>query len=142
MVLNTTFNIISAISWRSVFLVKETRVPGETHRPVASHWLTLLGLGLMLYRVHLAWAGFELTMLLVIGIDCIGSCKSNYHSITTMTAPKYAGMYLCQGTLISKPRNSTCLSYWILFLFIKIINKLEACDLINRFNSATFLCLS
>ena len=34
---------------------------------------------IMLYRVHLAWAGFELTMLVVIGTDCIGSNKSNYY---------------------------------------------------------------
>jgi hypothetical protein len=27
----------------------------------------------MLYRVHLPWVGFELTMLVVIGTDCIGS---------------------------------------------------------------------
>ena len=27
----------------------------------------------MLYRVHLAWAGFELTALVVIATDCIGS---------------------------------------------------------------------
>ena len=30
----------------------------------------------MLYQVHLACAGFELTMLVVIGTDCIGSYKS------------------------------------------------------------------
>jgi len=40
---------------------------------------------IMLYRVHLVWAGFKLTTLVVIGTDCIGSCKSNYHPITTMT---------------------------------------------------------
>jgi len=33
---------------------------------------------IMLYRVHLALAGFELTTLVVIGTDCIGSYKSNY----------------------------------------------------------------
>ena len=38
---------------------------------------------IMLYQVHLAWVGFELTTLVVIGIDCLGSCKSNYHTITT-----------------------------------------------------------
>ena len=27
----------------------------------------------MLYRVHLAWAVFELTTLVVIGTDCMGS---------------------------------------------------------------------
>ena len=30
-VLNATFNNISAISWRSVLLVEETGVPGENH---------------------------------------------------------------------------------------------------------------
>ena len=35
------FNNISVISWGSVLLVEETRVPGENHRPVASHWQTL-----------------------------------------------------------------------------------------------------
>jgi hypothetical protein len=40
-----------------------------------------------LYWVHLAWAGFKLTTLVVIGTDCIGSYKFNYHTITTMTAP-------------------------------------------------------
>jgi hypothetical protein len=39
MVFNTTFNNISAISWRLVLLVEETGVPGENDRPVASHWL-------------------------------------------------------------------------------------------------------
>jgi hypothetical protein len=35
---------------------------------------------IMLYRVvHLAWVGFELTMLVVIGTDCIGSFNSNYY---------------------------------------------------------------
>ena len=36
---------------------------------------------LMLYRV------FKLTSLVVIVADCIGSCKSNYHMITTTTHP-------------------------------------------------------
>ena len=42
---------------------------------------------IMLYRVHLARVGFELTMLVVIGTDCTGSLKSNYHTIMTTTAP-------------------------------------------------------
>ena len=35
------------------------------------------------------WAGFELTTSVVIGIDCICSCKSNYHTIIITTAPQY-----------------------------------------------------
>jgi hypothetical protein len=34
-----------------------------------------------------SWAGFELTTLVVIGTVCTVSCKSNYHTTTTMTAP-------------------------------------------------------
>ena len=34
---------------------------------------------MMLYRVHLSWAGFELTTLVVIDTNCTGSCNSNYH---------------------------------------------------------------
>jgi hypothetical protein len=40
---------------------------------------------IILYRVHLAMNGFDLTTLVVIGTDYTGSCKSNYHTITTMT---------------------------------------------------------
>jgi hypothetical protein len=31
--------------------------------------------------------GFKLTTLLVMGTDCIDIGKSNFHAITTMTAP-------------------------------------------------------
>jgi len=41
MVFKITFNNISVISWWSVLLVEETWVPGENHRPSASHWQTL-----------------------------------------------------------------------------------------------------
>jgi len=36
MVFNATFINISVISLQSVLLVEETKVPGESHRPVAS----------------------------------------------------------------------------------------------------------
>jgi len=38
-----------------------------------------------MYRVHLAWAGFELTTL---DTDSIGSYKSNYHTMTATMAPQ------------------------------------------------------
>ena len=37
MVVNSNFNNISVISWRSVLLVGKTGVFGENHRPVAGH---------------------------------------------------------------------------------------------------------
>jgi hypothetical protein len=41
----------------------------------------------MLYWVHLICAGFKFATLVVIGTDCKGSYKSNYHTITNTTAP-------------------------------------------------------
>ena len=63
LLVNATFNNTSAISWRSVLLVKETGVTTcciEYTSP--GMWL-------------------ELTTLVVIGIDCTYSCKFNCHTI-------------------------------------------------------------
>jgi hypothetical protein len=73
--LSTVFSYIMAVNFIG------RGVLGENHRPVASH--------IMLYRAHLAWAGFELTTLVIIGTDCIGSYKSNYHTIMTTMTPHW-----------------------------------------------------
>ena len=39
------------------------------------------------------WSRFELTTLVVIGTDCIGSCKSNYYTITATMPPTPGNMY-------------------------------------------------
>ena len=83
-VFNATFSNISVTSWRSVLLVEETGIPGENHLPAASHRETFSHN--VVSNTPSPWAGFELTTLVAIGIDGIGSGKSNYHTITTMTA--------------------------------------------------------
>jgi hypothetical protein len=84
MVFNNTFNNISVISWRSVLLVEETREPRENHRPGADHLQTLshnvVHLTLVEIRTHNISDD-------VMGTDCIGSFKSNYHTITATTDP-------------------------------------------------------
>jgi len=46
-------------------------ISGENHRPAASHW-QLSHIIIMLYRIHIAWAWFKLTTLVVIctGLHC------------------------------------------------------------------------
>ena len=63
-------------------LLEETRVPEEKHRPVANQTFS--------HNVVLSTpclGEFELTTLVVIGTDCIGNCKSTYHTIMTTMVP-------------------------------------------------------
>ena len=62
---------------------------------------------IMLYRVQLALAGLELTTLVVIGTDFIGSYKSNYYTITT--APTI-GLWNCSDSAV-----------FLVFHFIRLI---------------------
>ena len=85
MVFTATFINISVISWLySVSFIgggnRSTRRKPPTCRKSVTNLINII-----LYRVHLACAGFELTTLVLICTDCIGSCKSNYHTITTTT---------------------------------------------------------
>jgi hypothetical protein len=67
-------HILSTFRPPSKIKVEETGIPGENHRPVASHRQTLSH---TVVWVHYARAGFEPTPLLVICTDCIGSCIFN-----------------------------------------------------------------
>ena len=97
MLFNATFNNISVISWRSVLLVEETRVPREKHWPAASHCQTLS---------HNVVSGIRTR-----NVSCDRhwlhkhGYKSNYHTIMTTTTltriESKLGHNLIQTLLIS-----------------------------------------
>ena len=62
-----------------------------------------------LYHIMLytsPWSRFKLTTSVVIGTDCLGSCKSNYHMITTTMAPIWYKMYF-EGKLNLRSHNTS-----------------------------------
>jgi hypothetical protein len=93
------FNNIYVISWWSVLFVEETGGPGEiriitklpnSEQSYKGKVTDLSQVTDKLYHIMFytsPWLRFELTTSVVIGTDCIGSCKSYYRAITATTAP-------------------------------------------------------
>jgi len=75
MVFNATFNYISVLLWRSVLLVEEA---GGSGRKPSTCRMSLTNFITMVYTSP--WLRLELSTSVVIGTDCMGSCKSNYHT--------------------------------------------------------------
>ena len=82
MVFNATFNNISAILWQSIFIGgghRSTRRKPPTCCKSLTNFITYCCI-----EYTSPWVGFQLTTFVVIGTDCTGSCKSNYHTLTMM----------------------------------------------------------
>jgi len=77
------------------------------------------------------WSRFELTTSVVIGTDCIGSCKSNYHTNMATTAPllliirSINVMYVTCGLSISSSSDST---FCDLILFFDFLSSIFLCN--------------
>ena len=118
-VFNTTFNNISVISYPVLF-IEETGVPGETHRPVASHWQTLSH-----NVIHISLIEIRTTSV-VMSTHCIDSCISNCHMITATTVPVDVMIYLTivlsdNHSLNLDLRSLKCLTYQQILLFVKYV---------------------
>jgi hypothetical protein len=128
-VFSTTFNNISALSY-SVLLMEETGIPGETHRPVASHWQTLWHNVLHISLIEIR------TTSMVISTHCIGSCISNCHMITSTTVPVDVMIYLTivlsdNHSLNLELRSLKCLTYKQILLFVKYVKFVNVKNLVS-----------
>jgi hypothetical protein len=70
---------------------------------------------IMLYRIHLTMSGIRTQTLVVIFTVCIGSCKSSYDTITTMTVP--TNQENC--CLLIQPKQMYVLTYNLINIGIK-----------------------
>ena len=88
---------------------------------------------IMLYWVHLTWAGLELTTLVVISTDCIGSYQSNYHMITVTTAPgqPFFNETYTKCTCISLFKTYTCISLFKTYTCISLFKTYTCISLFN-----------
>ena len=68
------------------YWLRKPEYPGK--KPLTCHKVTDKLYHIMLYRVHFTWAGFKLTMLVVIGTDCIGTCKANNQATSRPLRPQ------------------------------------------------------
>jgi hypothetical protein len=74
------------------------------------------------------WTGFELTTLVMIGIDCIGSSKSNYYTITTI------GLKTPINVIYMRRKGS-----WLSSEVEYFTNKFHGCNVFYTMNSGQLL---
>ena len=112
LVFNATFNNIS------VLLVEETRENQVTDK---------------LYHIMLytsPWMRIKLAISVVIGTDCIGSCKSNYHMNPATTAPILHGdAFLAELTFVNVVFDRMVMIYMEFVIFYLFAMHLDYCNI-------------
>ena len=66
---------------------------------------------------------FRLTTFVVIGIYCIGSCKSNYHAITTMTTPLTSVVLYQDYESLTQSNIVQYFNYIIMFMAVCLVGE-------------------
>jgi hypothetical protein len=95
---NATFNNISAIMMSCIGGGNRSAwINPQTCRKSLTNFITQCCI-----EYTSPWEGFEVTTLVVINADSTGSCKSNYHTITTMTTSTLRNAYIAT---VSKYQN-------------------------------------
>ena len=102
---------------------RSTWKKSSTCRMSLTNFITLCG-----FEYTSPWQWFELTTLVLIGSDCTGSCKSNYHTITTTKAPKQNQNDNSTNTLVKLWSKNGNNKY---FEFPSLIN-ISSCTFISR----------
>jgi hypothetical protein len=97
-------------------LVEETGVPGEYYRPDKLYHV-------MLYTSP--WSRFELTRLVAIGTDCIGSCKSNSIQFKFPADVTYTTAHFRTSKIPPPPPLNPPLVYLIQHYGIKFLSDMQ-----------------
>ena len=140
MVFSALFNNISVRSWQSVFICGGNR---STWRKPPTCRKSLTNLITYCIEYTCPWTMIELTTLVLIGTDCIGRCKSNYHTITTTTAPCSNLILVYIYIDISFEYKILCNLYTVCYIWEqrRIIPRGKSWDQLDWFIFATSLCL-